>query len=294
MKREKLAAAGLVSALVLTGCSQEAPSHPEYKGRTASTGAQLPREIARLLPDNILRIETDDIDGKARGASAVRVAIGNKALVFTAAHMLNGATKHCEKETITQHAVNQYVPARQTKVRKSSDAEWDAMNWQDAAAIQATDPVVGSDEGVSPSAHKPRPGTKVVMANYQDLPDGNGRSADDGQAIFDGVVVGTFKDKLVVASGEGKSYGHVDDFKARTGSSGGAAIIADKASSDYGKLAGLTIATWVAEQSSENIAQQFGYDGLKDGTYTIGFVEPITQEIGQDLAADMVSCSSLS
>ena len=292
MKREALVAGGLASALILTGCSTTtSESHKEYPGKTATTGAVLPDSLKRVLKDNILKLQTNDIEGEPRAATAVRVAIGSRTIALTAAHMLNGATKDCADETIWQpHAngfVDQYEAARQTQVRRSHDTEWDSMPWQDAAGIMTDRTMKGANDGISLAAHTPKPGTKVLLANYQELPDGNPRDITTKKgyspALFDGTVVGTFKHKIVIATGGGDSYGPVDDFVTRGGSSGGAAVVADAKSSDYGKLAGLTIETLLAPKTAQQISADYGYSGMPDGSYAVGFIEPTTAVIGEEL-----------
>ncbi len=280
-----IASAGLASALVLTGCSHGSDKEPR---------PQLPQAIARTLPDNILRIETDDMHGNKRPASAVRVAIGNKTLVLTAAHMLNGGTKNCGNETITQPSASNtvYGPARQTKVQKSSDDAWKEMRWRDAAVIETEETVPGTHP-IALSTAKPDKGTKLLMANYQDTATGKPRDALAGPALFDATVVGSYKDKIVIVSGDGKTYSDSSDTMVRPGSSGGAAIIEDRKSPDYGKLAGLSVVEWLGKYSSESIESQFGYDGLQEGSYKISFLEPTTEAIGRSLASSMISCDAL-
>lgn len=285
MRRETIASAGLVSALVLTGCSYGSNEEPR---------PQLPQAIARTLPSNILQIETDDIHGNKRPASAVRVAIGNKALVLTAAHMLNGGSKHCTDENIMQPGKGNavYSPVRQTKVQKSSDEAWKDMLWQDAAVIE-TDTAIPGGSPIKLSTQKPEQGTKLLMANYQNTATGEPRKTSEGPALFDATVVGTYKDKIVIASGDGKSYGNSQDTIVRPGSSGGAAIVEDQNSPDYGKLAGLSVVEWLGEYSNTSIESQFGYDGLQEGSYKVSFLEPTTETVGKTLAAAIVSCDVL-
>jgi hypothetical protein len=280
-----ITSAGLVSALVLTGCSYGSEAEPR---------PQLPQAIARTLPPNILQIETDDIHGNMRPASAVRVAIGNKTLILTAAHMLNGGTKNCADENITQPSVGNivYSPTRQTKVQKSSDDAWKDMRWQDAAVIE-TDGTVPGGSPIELSTQKPEKGTQLLMANYQNTSTGEPRDTSEGPALFDATVIGTYKDKIVIASGDGKSYGKSQDTIVRPGSSGGAAIVEDHNSPDYGKLAGLSVVEWLGEYSNASIASQFGYDSLQEGSYKVSFLEPTTEAVGRTLAAAMVSCDAL-
>lgn len=280
-----IASTGLVSALVLTGCSSDSNAEPR---------PQLPQAIARTLPDNILQIETDDIHGNMRPASAVRVAIGNKTLILTAAHMLNGGAKNCANETVTQPGVGNtiYTPVRQTKVQKSSDDAWKDMRWQDAAVIE-TDTVVPGSSPIELSAKKPEVGTTLLMANYQDTSTGEPRDTSEGPALFDATVVGAYKDKIVIVSGDGKSYDKSQDTIVRPGSSGGAAIVEDHNSPDYGKLAGLSVVEWLGVYGNESIETQFGYDGLQEGSYKVSFLEPTTEAVGRTLAAAMVSCDAL-
>ena len=285
MRRETIASAGLVSALVVTGCSSG--SHEEPR-------PQLPQAIARTLPANILQIETDDIHGNKRPASAVRVAIGNKTLILTAAHMLNGGAKNCANENITQPGVGNtvYSPTRQTKVRKSSDDAWKGMRWQDAAIIETDTPVPGGNP-IELSTQKPKKGAKLLMANYQNTSTGEPRDASEGPALFDATVVGTYKDKIVIVSGDGKSYDKSQDTIVRPGSSGGAAIVEDRNSPDYGKLAGLSVVEWLGEYSNTSIKSQFGYEGLQEWSYKVSFLEPTTEAIGRTLAASTISCDAL-
>lgn len=280
-----IASAGLASALVLTGCSY---------GSSVEPRPQLPQAIARTLPDNILQIETDDIHGNKRPASAVRVAIGNKTLVLTAAHMLNGRTKNCADEYITQPSIGNavYSPARQTRVQKSSDDAWKDMRWRDAAVIE-TDDVIPGGSPIKLSTQKPQPGAKLLMANYQNTATGEPRNTSEGPALFDATVIGTYKDKIVIASGDGKSYDKSQDAIVRPGSSGGAAIVEDPQSPDYGRLAGLSVVEWLGEYSSASIESQFGYDGLQEGSYKVSFLEPTTEAVGRTLAASTVSCDAL-
>lgn len=280
-----IASAGLVSALVVTGCSYSSNEEPR---------PQLPQAIARTLPSNVLQIETDDIHGNKRPASAVRVAIGSKTLVLTAAHMLNGGSKNCADENITQPSKGNavYSPVRQTKVQKSSDEIWKDMRWQDAAVIE-TDTAIPGGDPIKLSSHRPEQGTKLLMANYQNTATGEPREASAGPALFDATVVGTYKDKIVIVSGDGNSYDKSQDTIVRPGSSGGAAIIEDPKSPDYGRLAGLSVVEWLGEYSNTSIESHFGYDGLQEGSYKVSFLEPTTEAVGRTLAASMVSCDVL-
>ena len=134
MKREALATAGLVSALVLTGCSN---THETPK-------AQLPKEIAQAVPGNVMQLETNDIQGAKRAASAVRVAIGQKTMVLTAAHMLNGGMEQCGDEKATQASTgNDYYSRAQTPVVKSTNDAWNGMGRFDAAVIRTTEDLSG-------------------------------------------------------------------------------------------------------------------------------------------------------
>jgi hypothetical protein len=276
MKREQIAAV----ALVLTGCS----------AGSAEPRPQLPEAITRTLPDNILQIETNDMDGQKRPASAVRAMIGQQAMVLTAAHMLNGGIEQCGQENITQPATGHvYAPADQTRVPRSSDESWGLMNWQDAAVIRTTDSLMGT-AALKLSTRAVQPGEKLLLASYQDKPTGTNRSIADGPALFDATVVGTYKDKIAVVSGDGTSYGTVKDNEIRSGSSGGAAIVMDTSSPDYGDLAGLTVAEWRGKMSDASIERQFGYSNLADGMYKVSFIEPITETIATRLADAVVPC----
>lgn len=291
MKREKLAAVGLTSALLLTGCAIEtqdtavqAVAPADAKGHVALAGA-----LQTEITNNILQLETDNVQGNLRFASAVRVSVGNKVLALTAAHMLDGSTPDCANETMYQigsnSIVTQYLPSQQSPVPRSSDYDWDTMDRVDAAAIELEE--AGSSRAMPISSASPAVGSRVLLANFQELANGLARDTsrdNDGQwpAIFGGIIVGHFKNKLVVATGHEDSYGVVNDFALRGGSSGGAAIIDNPTSPNNDKLAGLTIATLNSAKTADQIDQAYGYE-LPAGSYTVGFIEPITTAIATDL-----------
>ncbi|MGF7228800.1 MAG: hypothetical protein ACQR33_02330 [Candidatus Saccharibacteria bacterium] len=300
MRRETFAAVGITSALLLSGCAAETQVDSNQRVSSSQNRAALPSAIEAELAANILQFKTEDSSQHPEYGSAVRVALGNKAIILTAAHMLGGATKDCSQETLYASngdgTTTQYTPTLQSPVPRSSNYEWDNMNRVDAAAI-IPDVTTGAD-ALAITSKEPKVGSTLIMANFQAFPDGTSRdvAAYDAArlpAIYSGIVVGYFKKKLVVATGHGESYGATSDDTQRSASSGGAAIIDNPTSPDNARLAGLTISTLNDTKTAAQIEQMYGYQP-PEGTYTVGFVEPITQSVANRLdhqAEQMPACT---
>lgn len=144
---------------------------------------------------------------------------------------------------------------------------------------------------VTLASARPKAGDTVFFINYQPKADGTARNPlaedEDDPAVFSGVVIGTEKHGLAVATGGGQSYGHGDpETMLRKGASGGAVVNAQ------GELIGLSVSSesLQANRSAAYISHMYGIQ-LPARQYQVGNVQTIDSSILTRLQSSLTSCA---
>jgi hypothetical protein len=287
MKYERIAGASGValSLLLMTGCGGPEDVH--------DSRAKLPAAVEKQVGGHVLQLVYEKPNGKIGLATAVRISLGKKTIDITAAHAAAEAAQNCADQKLIRKAAGKteyFAPYKQSSVEDyktaiaQSTADRPELEGHDVAAIVRDD-----DEdrfgGIKPQKSLDiRSGAAMTFVNYQEAPSGTSRDVERsdkyGQpAQFSGRYIGVEGTKMVALTGEGASYGSIDDNVTRKGSSGGAAFVNDAKTS----FAGITVATSNYTVSEQDVQDRFGVSmHVPDGSH-LTYIEPVTTGLAQEL-----------
>jgi hypothetical protein len=150
---------------------------------------------------------------------------------------------------------------------------------------------------VTLASRQPETGDTVYFINYQPTADGKIRSpgvqvtsnpATDYSkpAVFSGIVLGSTKNGLAIATGHGQSFGNgAPDTMLRKGASGGAIV------NTKGELVGLSVSSesLLANKTSAAIRKEFGIQ-LSEQRYQIAYMQAVGKLTVDQLRSSMISC----
>lgn len=296
MKYERMAgvSGAAVSLLFLAGCGGPEDVH--------NSKAELPPAVQKQVGGHVLQLVYKDAQGKIDRASAVRVRISkDKTIDITTAHTAAKTAKNCADADLIRKVgskIEHFTPAKQSSAKDYLSAVDSGRSTSDRPELQGHDiaGIIKSDDedkfgGIIPQESlNIQTGAIMTFVNYQEAPSGTSREVERedkyGQpAEFTGRYIGIEGTKIVALTGDGTSYGTIDDKVTRKGSSGGAAFVNDK----HASFAGITTNTSDYTVSREDVQNRFGVTmDVPSGSH-LTYIEPVTADVVQELYQDALS-----
>jgi len=249
----------------------------------------LPQAVAKSI-QSVVSLQRLTASGSRNGWVASGVILNNHQ-VLTAGHATDDGGKSLSCSNISV-AVPGFMTAAAASRLPATYGSAEYGETVDAALLSVkADTNFRNLPAVTLASAPPKAGDTVFFINYEPRADGTLRNplAEDSNdpAVFSGVVIGTGKHGLAVATGAGQSYGHGDpETMLRKGASGGAVVNA------RGELVGLSVSSesLQANRSADYIALNYGVR-LPAHQYQVGNVQLLDSTLLTRLQSSLTSCS---